>query len=246
MWWLDETATAGSEHLDPDYVVRYEAKAGYDPSADIDALRTLGLGPESIVVDLAAGTGVFAAAVVPLCARVIAVDISPAMTAALRAKREALGLENLTVVEAGYLSYVHDGPPADVVFCRNALHQVPDFWKGVALQRIHDLLRPGGLFRVHDLIYDFEPAEADERGRSLAGRRGGEPGPRIHGLRAGVPRADRAQHLHLALRGVAGADRVLDSGPIDQAVRLCHLHLSARPRARPWSRAAPARPARAR
>jgi SAM-dependent methyltransferase len=162
-WWLDETASAGGEHLDPDYVARYEVKSGYDPSADIDALRAIGLGPHSAVVDLAAGTGVFAAAVVPFCAHVVAVDISPAMTAVLRAKREALGLQNLTVVEAGYLSYVHDGPPADVVFCRNALHQVPDFWKGIALQRIHDLLRPGGVLRVSDLIYDFDPAEADER-----------------------------------------------------------------------------------
>jgi SAM-dependent methyltransferase len=162
-WWLDETASAGGEHRDPEYVARYEAKAGYDPSSDIDALRALGLGPQSVVIDLAAGTGVFAAAVAPLCARVVAVDVSPAMTAVLRAKREALGLENLTVVEAGYLSYAHAGPAADYVFCRNALHQVPDFWKGVALQRIHDLLRPGGVLRVLDLIYDFDPAEADER-----------------------------------------------------------------------------------
>jgi SAM-dependent methyltransferase len=162
-WWLDETASAGAEHLDRDYVARYEQKSGYDPSPDIDALRALGLGPESVVVDLAAGPGVFAAAVAPLCGRVIAVDVSPAMTAVLRAKGSALGLTNLEVVDAGYLSYVHDGRPADVVFCRNALHQVGDFWKGIALARIHDLLRPGGVLRVLDLVYDFEPAEADER-----------------------------------------------------------------------------------
>jgi len=85
------------------------------------------------------------------------------MTAVLRAKRAALGLENLSVVDAGFLSYVHDGAPADFVFCRNALHQVPDFWKGIALGRIHDLLRPGGVLRVLDLVFDFDPAEAGGR-----------------------------------------------------------------------------------
>jgi len=161
-WWPDETAWAGAEHLDAAYVAAYEAKSGYDPSADLDALGELGLGPESVVVDLAPGTGVFSAAVAPRCRQVVAIDVSPAMTAALRTKREALGLENLTVVEAGFLSYAHEGDPADFAFCRNALHQVPDFWKGIALRRIHDVLRPGGVLRVLDLVFDFEPAEANE------------------------------------------------------------------------------------
>jgi SAM-dependent methyltransferase len=48
-----------------------------------------------------------------------------------------------------------------VVFTRNALHQVPDFWKALALDRIAQLLRPGGILRLHDLIFDFRPAEAE-------------------------------------------------------------------------------------
>ena len=54
----------------------------------------------------------------------------------------------------------HTGPPADEVFTRNALHQLPDFWKVLALERIAGLLRPGGVLRLHDLIFDFQPAEA--------------------------------------------------------------------------------------
>ncbi len=54
----------------------------------------------------------------------------------------------------------HDGPPVDGVFTRNALHQLPDFWKAIALDRIANILRPGGVLRVRDLIYDFRPAEA--------------------------------------------------------------------------------------
>ena len=61
----------------------------------------------------------------------------------------------------GFLSYQHAGSPADAVYTRNALHQLPDFWKAVALDRIGTMLRPGGVLRLHDLIYDFQPSEAD-------------------------------------------------------------------------------------
>lgn len=161
-WWLDERAHAGSEHLDPAYVAGYEAKAGYDPTDDIAVLRANGMGPTSTIVDLGAGTGRFAIAAAAHCAQVIAVDVSPAMVEVLRQRVDAAGLSNVTVVEAGFLSYQHVDAPVDVVFTRNALHQIPDFWKGVALDRVASLLRPGGIMRLRDLVFDFEPAEVDE------------------------------------------------------------------------------------
>ena len=39
----------------------------------------------------------------------------------------------------------------------------PDFWKAVALQRIHRVLRKGGIFRLWDVVYGFEPPEVEER-----------------------------------------------------------------------------------
>jgi|ERR1039457_15691 trans-aconitate methyltransferase len=59
-----------------------------------------------------------------------------------------------------FLSCQHAGPPADFVFTRNALHQLPDSWKAIALDRVAGMLRPGGVLRVEDLIYDFQPSEA--------------------------------------------------------------------------------------
>jgi len=41
------------------------------------------------VVDLGAGTGQFSLAVAPVCARVVAVDVSPVMLETLRAKIHA-------------------------------------------------------------------------------------------------------------------------------------------------------------
>jgi ubiquinone/menaquinone biosynthesis C-methylase UbiE len=162
-WWLDEHAHAGAEHLDEEYVRGYDRKAGFDPTEDVDGLRTRGLGPDSVVVDLGAGTGTFTLAVAPFCGRVIAVDVSPAMVTRLRERAAQLGIANVTVVEGGFLSYEHGGAPADFVFTRNALHQIPDFWKGIALARIAAVLGPGGVLRLRDLVFDFAPADADAR-----------------------------------------------------------------------------------
>lgn len=154
-WQLDELARAGSEHLDPDYVAAYDVKSPTDWSEDVAALLALGVGPTSTVVDIGAGTGSFARAIAPHVARVVAVDVSEAMVAAMRAR----GLE---AVRAGFLSYEHDGDPPAAVFTRNALHHLPDFWKVLALERIAAVLRPGGVLRLRDLVYSFEPEEADE------------------------------------------------------------------------------------
>ncbi len=80
----------------------------------------------------------------------------------LRARLAASGLTNVHCVQAGFLSYEHDGPPADFVYTRNALHQLPDFWKAIALDRIARMLAPGGVVRIEDLIYDFPPQRASE------------------------------------------------------------------------------------
>src|SRR5581483_8427910 len=132
-WFLDELAHAGPEHLDPAYVAGYDRKAGVDAREDVALLQSLGLNETSTLVDLGAGTGALALAVAPLCRRVVAVDVSAPMLANLRAAADRLGLANLELVQAGFLSYEHRGAPADFVYSRNALHHLPDFWKAIAL-----------------------------------------------------------------------------------------------------------------
>jgi ubiquinone/menaquinone biosynthesis C-methylase UbiE len=160
---LDEVAAAGAWHLDPTYVDGYDRKAGLDPAGDLALLRERGLAPESTLVDLGAGTGTFALAAAPVCRRVVAVDVSPAMLSAIRRKAGADGATNVECVQAGFLSYEHSGPPADVVHTRNALHHLPDFWKAMALRRMARLLRPGGLLHLRDLVFAFPLGEAEER-----------------------------------------------------------------------------------
>ncbi len=163
-WMIDELDHAGPEHLDEDFVAGYDRKQGY-PSADedLDTLARLGLlTPEATVVDQGAGTGQFALAVAPFCRRVVATDVSGEMVAMVQRKAQAAGLDNITCTRAGLLSYQHAGEPADIVYCRNTLHQVPDFFKGLALHRMATTLRPGGVLQLRDLVYDFSPAQAPE------------------------------------------------------------------------------------
>jgi SAM-dependent methyltransferase len=153
-WWPEETNRAGSEHLDPDYVALFDQKSPTDWSETVEALSQLGVGATSSVVDFGAGTGTFALAVRPLVRRVIAVDASPAMVALMRAR----GVE---AVEAGFLSYHHNGGLVDLVHSRNALHHLPDFWKAVALQRVAEILRPGGFLILEDIVYSFAVSDTD-------------------------------------------------------------------------------------
>lgn len=159
-WYLNETAHAGPEHFDSDYVATYDIKAGFDPTEDVDLLLARGLDSSRTVIDLGAGTGLFALAIAPYAARVIAVDPSPAMQQALRSKAAAQGVTNVECVQEGWLRY-RPSAPADFIYSRNALHHLPDFWKVIALQRCASMLKPGGVLRLRDLVYAGTPAEAE-------------------------------------------------------------------------------------
>ena len=162
-WMIDELDWAGPEHLDTAFVAGYDQKQGRpDPSSDVEVLAAQGLSSTSTVIDLGAGTGTFALAAARRFGHVTAVDVSPAMLNVGRSRAHEAGLINVEFVRAGFISYEHAGALVDGVYSRNALHHLPDFWKGLALDRIARIIRPGGVLRLHDLIYDFQPPEADK------------------------------------------------------------------------------------
>lgn len=159
-WAIDERRHAGEEHVDPEQVAYYDEKIPFDPRDEVDLLREWGLSAEDTVVDLGTGTGVFPAAVAEHCERVVAVDVSPAMLDAARDRLRAAGIDDVELVESGMVEYEHGGDPAGVVFSKNALHHLPDFWKLEALQTVARTLEPGGIFRLRDLVYSFDPWES--------------------------------------------------------------------------------------
>jgi SAM-dependent methyltransferase len=191
-WMLDELAHAGPEHLDEGFIAGFDRKQGYpDAAADIAAFEAHGLGETSSVVDFGTGTGQFAIPAAARFGRVIAVDVSPAMLSALRAKAKGTlsqaDLPRLECVRGGFLSY-SPAEPVDGVYTRHALHQLPDFWKVTALRRIAGLLRPGGVLRLVDLVYDFGPGETDAVFRDWFANAATDPAE-------GYTAADYAEHI---------------------------------------------------
>src|SRR4051794_6782390 len=188
-WMIDEGAHAGLEHLDSTFVAGYDQKQGYpDPAEDLSIFASHGLAGTSTIVDFGAGTGQFALAAARQFGHVTAVDISPVMSSILVDRATAAGSTNLECVQAGFLTYRHVGPPVDGVYTRNALHHLPDFWKGVALERIARMMRSGAVLRIHDLIYDFRPSEADQVFERWLAHAADDPA-------LGYTRADLEEHI---------------------------------------------------
>lgn len=161
-WQIDEVTSIGRENLDPAHVARYDDKEDAGAIREVALLKSLGCGPEAVVVDLGAGTGQFALAAADSFGRVVAVDPSPVMLTRLRDSAQQRG-SNLEIVEAGFLTYEHQGVPPDVVYSRWALHHLPDFWKSLALHRIRTMLPAGGLLRLADVVFSFGVDEAEGR-----------------------------------------------------------------------------------
>lgn len=154
-WRPVEADYAGREHFDAQHARRYDAKEDAHAAEEVALLKSLGVaGPGCCVVEFGTGTGQFALAAAAVCGRVVAVDVSPVMLGKLREKVATEAPDNLAIVLAGFLTYEHSGTPADAIYSRLALHHLPDFWKALALARMADILRPGGVLRLWDVVPD--------------------------------------------------------------------------------------------
>lgn len=162
-WYPDETASSGIDGVTHDDVREYARRQSFEPGRELGILQDLGLDDTETLVEFGPGPGGVVLAAAALARRVVAVDPAPAMVAFLEHQVAARGLANVEVVRAGFLTYQHVGEPVGFVFSKNALHQLPDFWKVEALRRVAAILRPGGVFRLRDLVWSFAPEHATER-----------------------------------------------------------------------------------
>ena len=150
----------GGGHGNPSDLGAY-ARALVDPARDAwqrpDAVvDALGLRPGSVACDVGAGPGYFTlrlARAVGADGRVYAVDVEPALLAALRDRLEAAGISNVTPVLSVPSDPLLPARACDVVLVVNTYHHFPD---GPAyLRRLAAALGPGG--RIVNVDFEKRP-----------------------------------------------------------------------------------------
>src|SRR3954452_12545818 len=133
----------------------------YDRHDDSDiraraALTMLGVQRGWRLADIGCGNGVLACEAAMMGAEVDAIDISPAMLALanIQARDRKVALRTQP---AGLLSFAYQPNSYDLIVSEFTLHHLPDFWKAVALSRIHAALKPGAKFYLRDIVYVSMP-----------------------------------------------------------------------------------------
>ncbi len=160
-WIYDEMQQVGTDYKSPDRVRAYDEQMNSLRDVRSEAktiLDELDLRENDILVEFGTGTGEFAIEASYRCRRVHALDISQAMLDYAREKAARRGAGEISFSRAGFLGYTHDGPPPTAAVSQLALHHLPDFWKLVALTKIHDMLADGGRFFLRDIVFAVQPA----------------------------------------------------------------------------------------
>ncbi len=157
-WYYNERRQIG---LDSAVASIYEL----DDDIDLRARATLGmLGVQRgwRVADIGCGNGVLAVEAALQGAEVDAIDISPAMLALAKIQASDRRVA-IRTQSAGLLSFAYQPNSYDLIVSEFTLHHLPDFWKAVALSRIHAALKPGANFYLRDIVYASMP-DGFERG----------------------------------------------------------------------------------
>jgi len=154
-WRYDEFKQVGKDYSNPEEVALYDASHAEFRDLEkesLGVLERLGIQPDDTVIDFGAGTGVFARQASKRCAKVYAVDVSPAMLTYAEKQAMLAGVSNIEFHHGGFLTYDHASAEVDAIVTTFAFHHLPDFWKGIALSRLHKMLKPGGQLYIADVI----------------------------------------------------------------------------------------------
>ena len=110
-------------------------------------LAALAVRPDTEVVDLCCGDGLFTAPLALMSRRVIGIDLDPSMLALARAKVTATGATNCDLIEGdAYAVAELVQRPVNFVFMANTFHGVPD--KPRLARSVAAILKPDGCFAV--------------------------------------------------------------------------------------------------
>ncbi len=161
VWQYNEFKQVGKDYSMPTEVEMYDSSHSEfrDIVKESDlVLDSLGIGDSDVLIDFGSGTGTFAIQAALRGAKVYAVDVSQPMLDYAQAKAIKAGISNITFCCSGFLSFEFEDQTADSIVTTFALHHLPDFWKGIALSRMHRMLEPDGQLYIHDAILEEHQA----------------------------------------------------------------------------------------
>jgi putative AdoMet-dependent methyltransferase len=164
-WYYNEFQQIGTDFTEQALVENYDR---YQTSASIAAERELidrlGITAGDSVIDFGCGTGTFAIQAASIGAFVYAVDVSQTMLAYAQHKAKVANVEKtIEFHHSGFLTYQHGAKSVDWIVTKFAFHHLPDFWKMLALLRINQMLKDGGVFYLRDTVFSFHPSVYEAR-----------------------------------------------------------------------------------
>jgi len=156
-WQYNEMKQIGKDYGSLAEVEAYDARHGKFRNVEKennDILESLRVEAGHVIIEFGPGTGAFVRQASRRCAHVYAVDVSQTMLEYAKKKAAEAGITNITYCHGGFLTYAHTAEPVDAIVTNTAFHHLPDFWKGIALQRMNGMLKTGGQFYLSDVIFE--------------------------------------------------------------------------------------------
>jgi len=160
-WFYDEFIQVGKDYTDSKEVELYETTHSTFrdiQQESIELLDKLKPKAEDVLVDFGCGTGVFVLEAAARCAKVYAVDVSRAMLDYAREKVQKAGINNIEFCHSGFLNVAIENGTVNFITSTFSFHHLPDFWKGIALNRMNKMLVTGGKLYLKDVVVTDENA----------------------------------------------------------------------------------------
>lgn len=158
IWYYDEMKQTGVDFSRLSQVEAYDRQMSGLRNIETEAgriLDVLNLPGDARIMEIGSGTGSFAIQAGRFFNQVLALDVSQAMIDYARIKAEKQGMDNIQFMQAGFLSCQIPDETLDAIVTQIALHHLPDFWKLVALKRMHRMLKKGGKLYLRDIVFSF-------------------------------------------------------------------------------------------
>lgn len=155
---FDEMHQVGADHADPARANEYDSKMQMFRNYAEEAkalVQELNITDQMSILDIGAGTGALSIELAAYCREVTAVDVSSNMLHILETKAGKRGITNIRTCNRGFLTFDSSGKKYDRIISNAAMHHLPDFWKCIALRRVHSMLADEGLFFLNDVVFSF-------------------------------------------------------------------------------------------